>query len=306
VSAFPSSSQVVQQRARPGRPWFYLSAPTAFVLPAALLILAITIFPSLWALVLSVFQWDLQNPEHPFVGLANYVAVLADPLTSGSARFTLLMVVALVMIDLAAGMSLALLLSGDRPGKGLFTAIFLLPVMVSPVVAGYAWRIMFDTRVGPINHLVSLVSGVPTFIPWLNDPTLSTIAIVLVNIWQSTPFMFLTILAGLSAVDPEYYEAGALDGATPWQVFWFLTIPLIRPVLLVAVLFHSIAVLNMFGEVFVITRGGPGTSTQTIAYHIYQTGFLDFRWGYTSAASFLFLGFTVAVASLVLRRVRET
>ena len=283
-----------------------VSTPTLFVLPSAALILGITIFPTLWALVLSFFQWDLQNPEHPFVGLANYFAVLVDPLTLGSVRFTLSMAVVLIVIDLVAGMSLALLLSSNRPGKGLFTSILLLPVMVSPVVAGYSWRIIFDTRLGPVNHVISLLRGEPTFIPWLNDVGLSTVAIILVNIWQATPFMFLTILAGLSAIDPEYHEAGALDGANRWQDFWYITIPLIRPVLLVAILFHSIGVLNMFGEVFVITKGGPGTATQTIAYHVYQTGFLDFRWGYTSAASFLFLGFTVVLATLVLRRIRET
>jgi multiple sugar transport system permease protein len=282
------------------------STPTLFVLPCMVLILAVTIFPSVWALVLSFFRWDLQNPDHPFVGLENYFTALIDPLTLGSVRFTLMMAVLLIVIDLTIGMSLAVVVSRGLPGMPVFTSIFLLPVMVSPVVAGYSWRILFDTRLGSVNHLISLVHGSPTFIPWLNDITLSTVAIIIVNIWQSTPFMFLTILAGLSAVDPEYYEAGALDGANALQTFWHITIPLIRPVLLVAVLFHTIGVLNMFGEVFVITKGGPGTATQTIAYHIYETGFLNFRWGYTSAASFMFLGFTVVLASLVLRRIRET
>jgi multiple sugar transport system permease protein len=301
-----SSAAVRQAHARSWALALRPSTPTLFVLPCMVLILAVTIFPSVWALVLSFFRWDLQSPEHPFVGLANYITALSDPITLSSVRFTLMMAVVLITIDIAIGMSLALIISRGLAGQQIFTSIFLLPVMVSPVVAGYSWRILFDTRLGPINHVISLLRGAPTFIPWLNDITLSTVAIIIVNIWQSTPFMFLTILAGLSAVDPEYYEAGALDGANPWQTFWHITIPLIRPVLLVAVLFHAIGVFNMFGEVFVITKGGPGTATQTIAYHIYQTGFLDFRWGYTSAASFMFLGFTVALASIVLRRIRET
>jgi len=304
VSASFSAAARSHGRVHPLR--FRLSTPTLFVLPCFVLILALTIFPSVWALVLSFFQWDLQNPDHPFVGLQNYITALTDPLTLGSVRFTLMMAVVLIIIDIAIGMSLALIVNRGLPGSPIFTAIFLLPVMVSPVVAGYSWRILFDTRLGPINQLISIVRGTPTFVPWLNDILLSTLAIVIVNVWQSTPFMFLTILAGLAAVDPEFYEAGALDGANRWQTFWHLTIPLIRPVLLVAVLFHTIGVLNMFGEVFVITKGGPGTATQTIAYHVYETGFLNFRWGYTSAASFMFLGFTVVLASLFLSRVRET
>jgi multiple sugar transport system permease protein len=283
-----------------------VSLPTAFVLPCVALILVVTIFPSLWTLVLSFFRWDLQVEDRSFYGLSNYVAVLSDPLTLNAARFTFTMAVVTVVLDLVAGMSLALMLVDELPGKRIFTAIFLLPVMVSPVVAGYGWKMLFDTRLGAVNHLISLASGTPTFLPWLNDAGLAMLAIIFVNVWQTTPFMFLILLAGLSAVEPEMYEAAAIDGANGWQRFWRITLPIIQPVLLVAVLFRTIGALNMFGEVFVITQGGPGTSTQTIAFHIFQQGFRHFRFGYTAAASFLFVALTALLVLLLLRRVRET
>ncbi|MCC6629280.1 MAG: sugar ABC transporter permease [Chloroflexi bacterium] len=293
-------------RLRPGWLGGWLTGATLFVLPCVLLILAVTIFPSLWAFGLSFFRWDLQVEDHSFIGLGNYLAVLTDPLTWNAVRFTLTMAVLTVVVDLVAGMTLALTLAEELPGKRLFMAIFLLPIMVSPVVAGYGWRMLFDTRLGAINHLISLVRGEPTFIPWLNDPTLALIAVLCVNVWQSTPFMFMILLAGLSAVEPDLYEAAGIDGANAWQRFWRITIPVIRPVLLVAVLFRVIGALNMFGEVFVITQGGPGTSTQTIAWHIFQQGFRNFRWGYTAAASFLFLAGAALLVGLLLQRVRET
>jgi multiple sugar transport system permease protein len=301
-----SSTILAAGAARPGRRLSWPSTATTFVLPCIGLILAVTIFPSLWSLVLSFFRWDLQVAERPFVGLDNYLDVLADPLTWNAVRFTLQMALLTVIIDLIAGMSLALIMVDQIPGKRVFMAIFLLPIMVSPVVAGYGWKILFDTRMGPINHLISLVRGEPTFITWITDPVLVVVAILCVNVWQATPFMFMISLAGLSAVEPELYEAAAIDGADAWQQFWQVTLPVIRPVLLVAVLFRSIGAMNMFGEVFVITQGGPGTATQTIAWHIFQQGFRNFRWGYTAAASFLFLAFTALLVLILLRRVRET
>ncbi len=291
---------------RAGWPSSRLSMPTLFVLPCVALILGVTIFPSLWVFVLSFFRWDLQVEDRSFIALGNYVAVLTDSLTWNAVRFTTTMALVTVLLDLLAGMGLALILVREIPGKRLFMAIFLLPVMVSPVVAGYGWKMLFDTRLGAINHILSLVRGEPTFLPWLNDAALSTLAIIFVNVWQTTPFMFLIILAGLSAVEPELYEAAAIDGATAWQQFWRITLPVIQPVLLVAILFRTIGAMNMFGEVFVITQGGPGTATQTIAWHIFQQGFRNFRWGYTAAASFLFVALTALLVYAILRRVRET
>jgi multiple sugar transport system permease protein len=292
--------------ARPGRLAGRFTGATAFVAPCIALILAVTIFPSLWALAISFFHWDLQVADRSFYGLGNYLDVLTDSLTWNAVRFTLLIAALTAVVDILAGMSLALILADELRGKRLFMAIFLLPIMVSPVVAGYGWKMVFDTRIGAVNHLISLIRGEPTFLPWLTDSTLSMIAILCVSVWQSTPFMFMILLAGLSAVEPELYEAASIDGANAWQRFWQITIPVIRPVLLVAVLFRIIGALNIFGEVFIITQGGPGTSTQTIAWHIYQQGFRNFRWGYTAAASFLFLAFSAGLVSLLLRRVRET
>jgi multiple sugar transport system permease protein len=283
-----------------------LGGTTIFVVPCIALILAVTIFPSVWALAISFFRWDLQVPDRSFYGFGNYVDVLTDPLTWGAVRFTLGIALLTAVVDLLAGMSLALILVDQIRGKRLFMSIFLLPIMVSPVVAGYGWKMLFDTRIGAVNHVISMIRGEPTFLPWLNDPTLSMIAILVVSVWQSTPFMFMILLAGLSAVEPELYQAASIDGANAWQRFWQITIPVIRPVLLVAVLFRIIGALNIFGEVFIITQGGPGTSTQTIAWHIFQQGFRNFRWGYTAAASFLFLAFSAGIVTLLLRRVRET
>jgi multiple sugar transport system permease protein len=274
--------------------------------PAILIILALSIFPLLYSLGLSFVQWDLQTPEHPFVGLRNYREALSDPRVWAALGNTLLIVVVAVAVELALGLALALLLLDELPGKGLIVPLLMLPVMMVPIVVAFTWRMLWDAQYGAINQILGLLVGEPVRIVWLGQKSTAMFAITVTEIWQWTPFMFLVMLAGLASINPELYEAASIDGSGYWQSFRYITLPSLTRLILVAVLFRALDVFKVFDLVFIFTQGGPGTSTETISWYIYQLGFKFFRMGYAAAISYLVLILlSVAAALYVTRFLRE-
>ena len=172
----------------------------------------------------------------------------------------------------------------------------ILPVMFMPVVAGYTWRLLWDAHFGPINQIIGWIIGQPFQYTWLAQTKTAIFAILVTEIWQWTPFMFLVFLAGLAALDPELFEAAECDGASAWSKLRYVTLPLLRPILIVALLIRGLDAMKAFDIIFTLSGGAPGSSTETMAYYIYQTGYQFFRLGYGAAASFVFL---VAVAILL-------
>ena len=156
---------------------------------------------------------------------------------------------------------------------------------MSPIVAGYGWRMLWDTQYGPINQLLGWLLGRPLTLVWLINSKTVYFSLIVTEVWQWTPFMFLALLAGLVAISPEIHEAAAIDGAGRWQRFWQITLPLIRPLMLVALLIRALDVFKIFDTVFSLTFGGPGTFTETITLYVYLLGFRNFRLGYTAAVA---------------------
>lgn len=279
-------------------------APILFVLPAILLLLAITIFPLIYTLRLTFVQLELTvSTQEQFVGLQNFVRVLVgDPRFWNAMKNTMLLVVFGVGVQLALGIGLALVLNQMGRSRTALVSLFLIPVMVAPVVAGFQFRMILNDQYGPLNYLLELVTG-GRFrgFAWLADPQVALFAIMITDVWQWTPFMILIVLAGLQAISPELMEAAEVDGASAWQQFWSITIPLLLPIIVIGILVRFMDTFKLFDIVYQLTGGGPGSSTETIAYYTYLQGFKFFSMGYTAAMAFVQLIIITIVSQVFLR-----
>ncbi len=260
-----------------------------FVAPCLTLILAVTIFPTIYSLGLSLFKWEATLKEKPFIGLGNYLMLLRDSRFLHAALVTAFLVITGVVLELIMGFAFAEFLIRDNRPHRLIVTLMLLPVMVMPVVVGYTWRLLWDAQYGPINQMIGWILGRPFQFTWLAQPTTALFAILVTEVWQWTPFMFLVFYSGLATLDVELFDAAKIDGASSWSQLWYLTIPLMQPIIVVAVLIRSLDAIKAFDLIYTLTGGGPGTSTETLSFYIYKVGFQFFRLGYGAAAAFILL-----------------
>jgi multiple sugar transport system permease protein len=275
-------------------------------LPAIVLILALSVYPLIYSLWLAFHQWDLQTPGHDLIWFKNFSAALRDDRLWSALRNTVVIVVAGIALEFVLGFGLALLLVDSVHLRRFVLPIFILPVMMVPVVVGLAWRMLWDNQYGGVNYLIRSVFGNDVNIIWLGHKNTAIIAMIVTQVWQWTPFMFLILLAALSSVNPELYEAAALDGASWGRLLIDITLPSISHIIAVAILFRSLDAFKIFDLVYMFTQGGPGTSTETVSWYIYRLGFQFFRMGYASAISYLVLILLSLVATLYVGRfVRE-
>ncbi len=256
---------------------FKLCAPAVFVM------LLVTVYPILYAIVLSVQKVDLRFPnESGFVGLDNYIAVLTSPLWWQDVFNTTLVMVISVTVELILGMGLALVMHRALFGRGLIRTSVLIPYGIVTVVAAFAWFFAFDPSSGFVNHLPLI----PDDKAWFGNRASAFTVIILTEIWKTVPFMALLLLAGLATIDEGLYEAARVDGATAWQRFWRITVPLLKPAILVALLFRTLDAFRVFDSIFVMTRGSQDTESVSIL-------------GYNQLISRLNLGLGSAVSVLI-------
>jgi multiple sugar transport system permease protein len=199
-------------------------------------------------------------------------------------------------------MAMALLFLERMPGRQVFVALLVLPTVISPVIAGAMWRLLFDNHFGPINQILGWIVGRPMPLLWIITPELVYPAIVLCEVWQWTPFMFLILLAALSNVDQSLIEAAEIDGARWWRIFWKIVLPAIRPVLAIVLLIRALDLVRLFDIVWALTKGGPGTMTETISVYAYVQGFEQFETSYTAAIALLVIVILSTVVIFALRR----
>jgi multiple sugar transport system permease protein len=257
----------------------------AFMLcaPAVLVMLLVTVYPILYAIVLSVQKVDLRFPEESgFVGLQNYVSVLTSPLWWQDVFNTTLVMVISVAVELVLGMLLALVMHRALFARGLIRTSVLIPYGIVTVVAAFAWFFAFDPSSGFVNHL----PFVPDDKAWFGSRGSAFSVIIMTEIWKTVPFMALLLLAGLATIDEGLYEAARVDGATAWQRFWRITVPLLKPAILVALLFRTLDAFRVFDSIFVMTRGSQDTESVSIL-------------GYNQLISRLNLGLGSAVSVLI-------
>ena len=283
--------------------------PFAFASPSLALIALVIVFPLVYAFYLSLQDFDLSvGPDYEYVGGRNYVeALFKDQRFLGSVWNTAVIIAPSLAVELLLGLGIALLLNRVIHGRPIVTALLAIPAMVSPVMAAMAWRMMFGVKYGAINNLGRQLGILDVYFDWFASPAIAVTAVVLVEVWHNTPFMMLVLLAGIQSIPQELYDAAKVDGATPWQSFWSVTLPLLRFTMAVGVMIRLIDLTKLFGLIFVLTYGGPGSSTETVAFNTYLVGFKDFRMSYASALSYVIVG-GVLVLTLVflwIQRVRE-
>jgi multiple sugar transport system permease protein len=206
-------------------------------------------------------------------------------------------------IQLALGLLLALHFQADRPFKKVFVSLLVLPAVISPMVAGSMWRLMFDNRFGPVNQIISFFTSEPVVLIWTMRGALPFWSIIIAEVWQWTPFMFIILMAAISNVDRDQTDAAALDGARRPQIFWHVVLPAIRPVLVIALLIRALDLFRIFDAVWQLTRGGPGNRTETISIYMYVRGFQGFDTSYVAAIVVLLALVLSVLIMLALRRV---
>lgn len=271
-----------------------------FISPALLLLLGMSIFPLLWALFLSFTDYSAtRDVPADFIGFRNYTEILTSPEVAQRALTTLIYVTAAVGLQTVLGFAIAYLISRRTRGRGLLTTLFLIPMMLSPVVVGLFWRFMLDAQFGVVNSLLGSL-GLDQ-VEWLTRRNTAMLSLIVVDTWQWTPFIMLIALAGLTAVPKYLYEAAAIDRASEWFRFRNITLPLVWPLLLIAVMFRAIEAFRLFDLVYILTNGGPGVSTETLSFHVYKVAFLGFNTGLASAYGILMVVVVILLAQLYLR-----
>jgi multiple sugar transport system permease protein len=280
------------RRRRPSAASSWLDRHIGWLLvsPAVLIVVLLTIFPLAFSIWVAFVQYDFSiGPEHPWVGLDNFVENWKDPVWRASLWRTVWFSVTMVSIELVLGMFLALAMLRPFRGRRALMTLFVIPLFISPVVVGGFFDGFVRRPYGVANEIASWVwpgtvtTDFTTEKPWLY------IVLILADVWQWTPFMFVILLAGLAAIPDTLYEAADLDGAKPWQAFRFVTFPLLLPIILIAVTFRLIDAAKLFDIVFSLTRGGPGTDTYTTTYYLYQQGFEFFHLGQGTAGAWMFM-----------------
>jgi multiple sugar transport system permease protein len=283
--------------------------PLAFASPSLVLIALVIVFPLVYAFYLSLQNFDLSvGGEYEYVGGKNYVeAVFQDHRFLSSVWNTALIIGPSLAIELLLGLGLALLLGRVIRGRPIITALLAIPAMVSPVMGGMAWRMMFGVKFGAINNLGRQLGILDVYFDWFGSAFISIVAVVLVEIWHNTPFMMLVLLAGLQSIPQELYDSAKVDGATAWQTFWSVTLPLLKFTMAVGVMIRLIDLTKLFGLIYILTFGGPGGATETVAFNTYLVGFKDFRMSYASALSYVIVGgvLVLTLAFLWIQRLRE-
>jgi ABC-type sugar transport system permease subunit len=273
------------------------------VLPAVGAILLVALFPLLWTAWESVHLHNLQMPwlGRPFVGLANYIEALRDPRFWGSLGHTAFFAVTSVGLELVLGLWLALAMNRAFRGRGLVRAAILIPWAIPTVVSALLWRFLFEGQSGVVNAALVHLGVLRAPLVWFIEASTAWVPVILSDVWKTTPFVALLLLAGLQNIDASLYEAARIDGASAWRQFRFVTLPLLRPAILVALIFRTLDAFRVFDLIYALTGGGPGSSTEPIALYTFNALLQNLRFGYGSALSVIVFGITFGLALVYIK-----
>ena len=271
---------------------YLLIAPTIIVL------VALSIYPLIFAIKTS-FQTNTADGLQ--WSLANFTRLFTDQFFFAALGHTFIYAAVALTLEFFFGLGLALLLNSAIRGRSLFRAIMLVPMMLPPVVVGVVWRLMYNADFGAINGTLKIFGVNTESFIWTASPRIALLCAVVVDVWQWTPFVFLVLLAGLQAIPQEPYEAARIDGSSAWQTFRFITLPLLKPAILIALLLRTMDLLRVFDQIYILTEGGPAFSTETVSLYIYRTAFRFFDFGYAAAMSFVLLLLTNIISAAYIR-----
>lgn len=285
--------------------WGHRNARWLFPAPAILLVAAIIVYPIVYTVWMSLQDWFASSLTLPkFIGLANYQKILiGDPRFREAVVRTLYFTALVIAGETVLGVAMALLFNREFWGRGLLRTLAILPMVATPVAIGLVFVMMYHPTLGVANYLVSLTGLAP--FKWTYSSGTALYALAVVDIWQWTPLIMLIALAGLASLPQEPYEAARIDGATTLQAFWHITLPLLRPTVIVAVLFRAIDAIKTFDIIFIMTQGGPANSTETINILLFNQAFSYFNMGYASSMAVALFAIVMG-ASLILIKLRRT
>lgn len=281
--------RAIEMRLRPKQIGYFM------IIPLLIHLSILTLYPSVFSIYLSLTSYDLLRPrEYPFVGLKNYIEGLRNPVFWNSLKVTLIYAAVAVSSEFLLGLGFALLVNKWFRRSMIIRTLFIIPLVLTPVIAGLMWRFMYEPKIGLISFFLRNLGFEE--IVWLGNPTTALIAVIIVDVWQQFPFMFLIFLAGVTSLPQPPFEAADLDGASSWQKFRHITIPMLTPIMLLGGIFRTFGAFNIFDTIFVVTQGGPGYSTEMIGVLLFDIGF-DFRHvGEAAALSIIVNGIVLALS----------
>ena len=268
------------------------------VSPTIAVLVALSIYPLIHAVTVSL---KVRSGGVSGWSLGNFSRLFSDQFFLAALGHTLVYATSALTIEFLLGLGLAVLMNNQLRGRSFFRAALLVPMMLPTVVAGVVWRLMLNPNFGAVNGTLKGMGLNTSALTWTSSPRLAMLSVVAVDVWQWTPFMFLILLAGLQAIPQEPYEAALIDGSSGWQTFRHVTLPLLKPAILVALLLRTMDLLRVFDQVFILTEGGPGFATETISLYIYRTAFRFSDFGYAAAMSFVLLIITNIVSAFYIR-----
>ena len=277
----------------------------ALVAPAFVLLFALTVVPILFSLIISFFNFKLTQMNNiRFAGFDNFIRAFQDRNFRESVRTTIIQVVTTVSGQMILGMAAALLLSREGRLIRILRSLYIIPMMITPIVTGLMFRMMFNADMGIFNYLLSLIGISP--VNWLGDGRNALITVIVTDIWLSTPFVTMILMAGVQSVSQDYYDAAIIDGVNGIQQFFYITVPLIKPMILLALLFRIMDAIRRYDSIMAMTAGGPGTATQTLNIYSYYQGFSYYSIGYSSALSLIMLIIIFSISLVLLKRIQSS
>lgn len=281
--------------------------PYLLLIPVLALLISIVVYPLIYSLSLSFCAYDLKKPwlGKQFIGVSNYVNIFKDSLFATSLKVTGFFLLGAIPIEFFLGLGIALLLNKDVKGSKVVRTLVVIPMMLTPIIVGLQWRFMFNYDCGLVNYLIRglhLGSGIAV----LSNRSLALFGVILADVWQWTPFIVLLCYSGLRALPVEPYEAARIDGASGWQTFKYLTIPLIKPVVLIAVLLRTMDAFRIYDVIYTMTYGGPGVATEVASFYVYRKSFKFLHMGYGSALSYILLIISIILATMFVKMLKKS
>lgn len=283
-----------------------VKAPYLLIAPTVGLLTFLTLYPFIYSFWVSLHTWVLSRPNiFPFVGLANYQELIfEDSLFHQTLRNTFIVLLVGLTLEFGLGLLLAIILNQkDIKGVTIFRVIFIIPMIVMPIVVGVLWKFLLHPSYGVLNYFLTQL-GMKSQ-AWIADPKLALMTVIGVDVWEWTPFVVLILYSGLLSLPIEPYEAATIDGASSWQRFKYLTLPLMKPIILIVIIMRMIDLIELFDIVFVLTRGGPGNSTMVLTLYNFRMGLNYFNMGKASALSWIILVMVFILTQLYIRVTRS-
>lgn len=275
------------------------SNPYLYILPTLLLLCVVIFVPLIYAFYISFF--DIKGLKNDFIGLGNYVTILSSDYFWASVGRTAYFTIVSVALEFILGMLAALLLTQKFKWRGIARALLIMPWALPTVVNGVLWTWIFDTNYGALNGLLSQLGWIDQYVAWLGKGFRALNCVIFADVWKNFPMMALILMAGLQTIDQTYYESAKMDGANAFQRFWKITMPIMKPSILVCLVLRTMEAFKVFDVVYTMTHGGPANGTQVISYYTYQTTFQYSKFGYGAALSYLVSIIIMIIAVIYIR-----